>query len=335
MPRIAPTRKPQAAEPKSQPTKIATTITAAVVPIRTEPAPARLSFGVGCGSICGASIAELVTTESRLLSGKTADFVRCDDGAARARSRLRRERRGDLGRAAPARRALRARRASTGPGFPPGPPVERVDFEADADWLAERLHPGDHLCGHSYGGVVCLLAAARYPELGSLTVIEPPATRVARGRSGGRRVRRRRDRALARRPARAGGVPAGVPSARSARPGSRPLRSRPTLERGRADPDGRARPVGGGDSARRAARAPVPEARRLGRRTTPPSTRSATRSSGSLRRSESSSPARVTQPSARPASTRRSSAFLARAETRLGRAALGRRGRASGAAPAS
>lgn len=67
------------------------------------------------------------------------------------------------------------------PGFPPGPPVERVDFETDADWLLERLRPGDHLCGHSYGGVVCLLAAARAPELRSLTVIEPPATRVARG----------------------------------------------------------------------------------------------------------------------------------------------------------
>jgi pimeloyl-ACP methyl ester carboxylesterase len=66
------------------------------------------------------------------------------------------------------------------PGFPPNPPVERVDFEADAVWLAELLRPGDHLVGHSYGGVVCLLAAARRPEaLRSLTVIEPPATRVA------------------------------------------------------------------------------------------------------------------------------------------------------------
>jgi pimeloyl-ACP methyl ester carboxylesterase len=67
------------------------------------------------------------------------------------------------------------------PGFPPGPPVDRVDFEHDATWLAERLEPGDHLCGHSYGGVVCLLAAARFGELGSLTVIEPPATRAAAG----------------------------------------------------------------------------------------------------------------------------------------------------------
>jgi pimeloyl-ACP methyl ester carboxylesterase len=68
------------------------------------------------------------------------------------------------------------------PGFPPNPPVERVDFEADADLVAGLLGPGDHLVGHSYGGVVCLLAAARRPDaLGSLTVIEPPATQVAAG----------------------------------------------------------------------------------------------------------------------------------------------------------
>jgi pimeloyl-ACP methyl ester carboxylesterase len=67
------------------------------------------------------------------------------------------------------------------PGFPPGPPVKRVDFETDAAWLVERLEPGDHLCGHSYGGVVCLLAAAGFPSLRSLTVIEPPATDAARG----------------------------------------------------------------------------------------------------------------------------------------------------------
>jgi pimeloyl-ACP methyl ester carboxylesterase len=66
------------------------------------------------------------------------------------------------------------------PGFPPGPPVERVDFEADGAFVADLLEPGDHLVGHSYGGVVSLLAAARRPEaLRSLTVIEPPATRVA------------------------------------------------------------------------------------------------------------------------------------------------------------
>jgi len=66
------------------------------------------------------------------------------------------------------------------PGFPPGPPVERVDFERDAAWLHEIVRPGDHLVGHSYGGVGALLAAPAL-ELGSLTVIEPPAFGVARG----------------------------------------------------------------------------------------------------------------------------------------------------------
>jgi pimeloyl-ACP methyl ester carboxylesterase len=68
------------------------------------------------------------------------------------------------------------------PGFPPNPPVDRVDFEADARLVAGLLEPGDHLVGHSYGGVVALLAAASRPEaIASLTVIEPPATRVAVG----------------------------------------------------------------------------------------------------------------------------------------------------------
>ena len=40
--------------------------------------------------------------------------------------------------------------------------------------------PGDHLVGHSYGGVIALLAAAEVGDrLASLTVIEPPCTSVA------------------------------------------------------------------------------------------------------------------------------------------------------------
>jgi pimeloyl-ACP methyl ester carboxylesterase len=66
------------------------------------------------------------------------------------------------------------------PGFPPNQPIARVDFEQDAPLVAELLEPGDHLIGHSYGGVISLLAAALRPDaLRSLTVIEPPATRVA------------------------------------------------------------------------------------------------------------------------------------------------------------
>jgi len=68
------------------------------------------------------------------------------------------------------------------PGFASGSHVERVDFDADAALVAGLVEPGDHLVGHSYGAVIALLAAAARPdELGSLTVIEPPATQVAAG----------------------------------------------------------------------------------------------------------------------------------------------------------
>ncbi|HKI93638.1 MAG TPA: alpha/beta fold hydrolase [Gaiellaceae bacterium] len=67
-------------------------------------------------------------------------------------------------------------------GFPPGPPVEQVDYADEAVWLDAFLEPGAHLVAHSYGGVIALLAAARRPELvRSLTVVEPPAFRIARG----------------------------------------------------------------------------------------------------------------------------------------------------------
>lgn len=70
------------------------------------------------------------------------------------------------------------------PGFEPPPhpvseQIPRVDFEEHAVWVAERLRPGDHLVGHSYGGVIALLAAAGERSLSSLTVIEPPCTQVA------------------------------------------------------------------------------------------------------------------------------------------------------------
>jgi pimeloyl-ACP methyl ester carboxylesterase len=67
------------------------------------------------------------------------------------------------------------------PGYPPNELLAQIDFEEQAGEIAELLEPGDHLIGHSYGGVISLLAAARRPELGSLTVAEPPAFGVARG----------------------------------------------------------------------------------------------------------------------------------------------------------
>jgi pimeloyl-ACP methyl ester carboxylesterase len=67
-------------------------------------------------------------------------------------------------------------------GFPPGPEVERVDFDDEAAWLEQFVAPRTHLVGHSYGGVISLLAAVRRPaSFRSLTVIEPPAFGVARG----------------------------------------------------------------------------------------------------------------------------------------------------------
>jgi pimeloyl-ACP methyl ester carboxylesterase len=64
-------------------------------------------------------------------------------------------------------------------GYPPNPALDAIDFEVQAEELAELLEPGDHLAAHSYGAVVSLLAAARAP-LASLTVVEPPAFGVAR-----------------------------------------------------------------------------------------------------------------------------------------------------------
>jgi pimeloyl-ACP methyl ester carboxylesterase len=67
-------------------------------------------------------------------------------------------------------------------GFGRSPPNGRVDFDRDADDVAELLADGAHLVGSSYGGVVSLLAASRRPEaVRSLALIEPPALGLVRG----------------------------------------------------------------------------------------------------------------------------------------------------------
>jgi pimeloyl-ACP methyl ester carboxylesterase len=67
-------------------------------------------------------------------------------------------------------------------GYPPGRPLERIDFEEQAHELASLLEEGAHLVGHSYGAVIALLMAAEHPGLvRSLAVSEPPAFALARG----------------------------------------------------------------------------------------------------------------------------------------------------------
>jgi pimeloyl-ACP methyl ester carboxylesterase len=67
-------------------------------------------------------------------------------------------------------------------GFGASPGPDAGDFDVDADAIAELIESGAHLVGHSYGGVVSLLAAAQRPDaVRSLTVIEPPALGFVRG----------------------------------------------------------------------------------------------------------------------------------------------------------
>lgn len=66
------------------------------------------------------------------------------------------------------------------------------DYDIDAQDVVALLGDGAHLVGHSYGGVVAMLAAGRCPQtVRSLTLIEPAAYRVAElrpiGRSGSSR----------------------------------------------------------------------------------------------------------------------------------------------------
>ena len=65
-------------------------------------------------------------------------------------------------------------------GFGASPAEEGEDFGVDAGDLAEVLvEEPTHLVGHSYGGVVSLIAAAQVPgSVESLTVFEPPAFRL-------------------------------------------------------------------------------------------------------------------------------------------------------------
>jgi pimeloyl-ACP methyl ester carboxylesterase len=67
-------------------------------------------------------------------------------------------------------------------GYGASPAVGRADFDRDADDVAGLFDEPVHLLGHSYGGVVALVAAARRPDaVRSLAVIEPPALGLLSG----------------------------------------------------------------------------------------------------------------------------------------------------------
>lgn len=67
-------------------------------------------------------------------------------------------------------------------GFGASPGPDASDFAVDAADVAELIPDGAHLVGHSYGGIVSLLAAAHRPDaVRSLTVVEPPALGLVRG----------------------------------------------------------------------------------------------------------------------------------------------------------
>jgi pimeloyl-ACP methyl ester carboxylesterase len=67
-------------------------------------------------------------------------------------------------------------------GYGRSPPSSLIDYERDAEDIAELLGEGAHLVGESYGAVGSLLAAGLRPEaVLSLTVIEPPLFTLVRG----------------------------------------------------------------------------------------------------------------------------------------------------------
>lgn len=65
-------------------------------------------------------------------------------------------------------------------GFGASPDIDQSDYEVDADDVVGLMDRPTHLVGHSYGGVVAILAAAKRPErVRSLALIEPAALAVA------------------------------------------------------------------------------------------------------------------------------------------------------------
>ena len=194
--------------------------------------------------------------------------------------------RGDLARAARRSQSASSSCSSSGRGSRLARPSIASTSRSTRGWVVDAARsPGDHLVGHSYGGVISLLAAAAAADtLGSLTVIEPPATRVALDAPGGRRRSPRAGASWwARRPdGRSRGLPARLPRRRSARRFDPPSPLPPELEQGartlmvERGPWEAEIPLDGARARRRSRSSSSPAP------TTQPSTRSATCSSARL-----------------------------------------------------
>ena len=170
-----------------------------------------------------------------------------------------------MGRAAAARRALRARRRRA-PRLPAESARRRVDFESDAALVADISCPATTSSATRTAVSIALLAAARRPELirslrssslpprGSRSAILPSTASPREGAELYASGATDEPEAFLRRFLAAVGSAFDPPS---------PLP--PELEQGAQSAGRRARPVGGRDPARRARGGAVPEARRLRR----------------------------------------------------------------------
>ena len=77
-------------------------------------------------------------------------------------------------------------------GYGDSPATTGEDYLQDADDLAPLLagaHDGVHLVGHSYGGLVAMVAAAHHPEaIRSLALLEPPAFAATRNQPAAKAI---------------------------------------------------------------------------------------------------------------------------------------------------
>src|SRR6188472_1202720 len=138
MPTNAPPRIPSPTDPAAQPTRAPMPTLAAVTPPSSAPAPAGSKFARGLGSIA-ASITNLVTAEtgseaafcptlSRRIGAVRAVLIHGSGGNADSA----------WGPVRPLGKRFELVTPNRG-GYPPNPPLERIDFDRQADELAPLL----------------------------------------------------------------------------------------------------------------------------------------------------------------------------------------------------